>query len=47
MPVNTATDKWMNPRMLRFRGGLICDDVGLGKTLTLLSLIATHSPSKS
>ena len=34
--------EWFTPRTLSFRGGIVADDVGLGKTLTMLSLILSH-----
>ena len=32
----------IEPRIIKYGGGVISDDVGLGKTLTMLSLIAAH-----
>lgn len=40
---NTATGELLNkepPSMLDYRGGLFCDEPGLGKTVTVQALIA-------
>ena len=34
--------KAIAPRIVQYGGGIISDDIGLGKTLTMLSLIAAH-----
>ena len=34
----------IEPRIVKYGGGVISDDVGLGKTLTMLSLMAVHPP---
>ena len=45
-PASSATNlkksRVIEPRIVKYGGGIISDDVGLGKTLTMLSLIAAH-----
>ncbi|ETO09679.1 hypothetical protein RFI_27700 [Reticulomyxa filosa] len=43
-PTNDGANSkiFISPRMLTFKGGIVADDVGLGKTLTMLSLMASH-----
>ena len=40
--VSAHTPRVIPPRIITYKGGIIADDVGLGKTLTMLSLMAAH-----
>ena len=40
--VPSGIPKIIKPRLFSFRGGIIADEAGLGKSLTLLSLVAAH-----
>ena len=42
MYISAHTPRVIPPRIITYKGGVVADDVGLGKTLTMLSLMAAH-----
>eukprot|EP01083_Nonionella_stella_P299904 1021196_1 len=42
LPASPAIPRVLPPRLLTFKGGVVADDVGLGKSLTMLSLIVSN-----
>ncbi|XDG07064.1 hypothetical protein ABKA04_006679 [Annulohypoxylon sp. FPYF3050] len=45
--VNTITNSWQTEEPPQFHGGIIADPMGLGKTLTMISLAATDLDARS
>ncbi|KAI1439376.1 hypothetical protein F5Y02DRAFT_424071 [Annulohypoxylon stygium] len=45
--VNTITNSWQTEEPPQFHGGIIADLMGLGKTLTMISLAATDLDARS